>query len=101
MRRRDFITLVGGATVTCAWAGAARAQSQKTLRIGWVSVQPRNNPTAGAFLKRLRELGYDEGQNLAFEYVRASSAAEYPEGMKEVVRRHVDIIVALGAEETL
>jgi putative tryptophan/tyrosine transport system substrate-binding protein len=101
MRRRDFITLVGGATVACAWAGAARAQSQRTLRIGWVSVQPRNNPTAGAFLKRLRELGYDEGQNLAFEYVRASSAAEYPEGMKEVLRRHVDIIVALGAEETL
>jgi putative ABC transport system substrate-binding protein len=99
MRRRDFITLVGGAAA--AWPLAARAQSQKTLRIGWVSVSPRNNPTADAFLKRLRELGYDEGQNLAFEYVKVPSALEYPEGMKEVVRRHVDIIIALGAEETL
>jgi putative tryptophan/tyrosine transport system substrate-binding protein len=101
MKRRDFITLVGGATAAGAWAGAARAQSQKTLRVGWVSVQPRNNPLVEAFLKRLRELGHDEGRNLAFEYVTASSNAEYPEGMKEVVRRHADIIVALGTEETL
>src|SRR6516162_3187993 len=100
MRRRDFITLVGGATAACAWASAARAQSQKTLRIGWVSVQPRgNNPPFNAFLKRLRELGYDDGRNLALEYVQAPSAAGYAEGMNVVVRRHVDIIVALGAEE--
>jgi hypothetical protein len=79
----------------------ARAQSQKTLRIGWVSVQPRNNPTFNAFVMRLRELGYDEGRNFAPEYVQAPSATEYAGSMNEVVRRHVDIIVALGAEETL
>jgi putative tryptophan/tyrosine transport system substrate-binding protein len=101
IQRRDFIVALGGATVVCAWTGAARAQSQKNLRVGWVSVQPRNNPTTDAFLKRLRELGYDEGQNLAFEYVKAPSGVEYLEGMKEVVRRHVDIIIALGAEDTL
>jgi putative tryptophan/tyrosine transport system substrate-binding protein len=96
MRRRDFFTLVGGAAV--AWPLAARAQSQKTLRIGWVSVQPRNSPITDIFLKRLRELGYEEGQNLVFEYVQAPSAAEYAESMNEVVRRHVDIIVALVPE---
>jgi putative ABC transport system substrate-binding protein len=97
--RRELLAALGGAAV--AWPLAARAQSQKALRIGMVSVQPRNNPTVDALLKRLRELGYNEGQNLAFEYVKVPSAAEYPEGMKEVVRRHVDIIIALGAEETL
>jgi putative ABC transport system substrate-binding protein len=102
MRRRDFITLVGGATAACVWPAAAWPQLRKTLRIGMVSViLPTNNPPVGAFLKRLRELGYNEGQNLAFEYVKVPSAAEYPEGMKEVVRRHVDIIIALGAEEIL
>jgi putative ABC transport system substrate-binding protein len=101
MRRREFITLACGATVACAWAGAARAQSQKTLRIGMASVLPRNNPTTDAFLKRLRGLGYDEEHNLAFEYVKVPSAVEYPDGMKEVVRRHVDIIIAQGPEEIL
>ena len=101
MRRREFITLACGATVACAWAGAARAQPQKTLRIGMASVLPRNNPTTDAFLKRLRALGYDEEHNLAFEYVKVSSAAEYPDGVKEVVRRHVDIIIAQGPEEIL
>jgi len=75
MKRREFITLLGAAA---AWPLAARAQSQKALRIGMVSVQPRNNPTVDALLKRLRELGYNEGQNLAFEYVKVPSAAEYP-----------------------
>ena len=58
-----------------------------------VSVMPRDNPTTHAFVKRLRELGYDEGQNLAIEYVKVPSAVGYPEGMK-LIRRHVDIIVA-------
>jgi putative ABC transport system substrate-binding protein len=101
MKRREFITLLGGATSAHAWPLAARAQSQKTLRIGMASVLPRNNPTTDAFLKRLRALGYDEDHNLAFEFVKVPSAAEYPEGMKEVVRRHVDIIIAQGPEEIL
>ena len=76
MTRREFIALLGGAAAL--WPLVARAQSQKALRIGMVSVQPRNNPIVDALLKRLRELGYNEGQNLAFEYVKVPSAAEYP-----------------------
>jgi putative ABC transport system substrate-binding protein len=100
MQRREFIMLVG-ATAACAWAGAARAQSQKMVRIGMVSVNARNNPFMDAFVKRLRELGYDEGKNLAFDYLKISSPVEYPEGMKELVQRHVDIIVAQGPEAPL
>jgi putative tryptophan/tyrosine transport system substrate-binding protein len=101
MRRRDFNTLIGGATAAYAWAGTARAQSQKMLRIGIVSVNPRDNPFMHAFVNRLRELGYDEEQNLAIEYVKVPSTVGYPEGMKELVRRHVDIIIAQGPEEIL
>jgi len=101
MQRREFIMLVGGATAAYAWEGAARAQSQKMLRTGMVSVNARNNPFMDAFVKRLRELGYDEGKNLAFDYLKISSPVEYPEGMKELVQRHVDIIVAQGPEVTL
>jgi ABC transporter substrate binding protein len=101
MRRREFITLVSGATAARAWASAARAQSQKLLRTGMVSVLPRNTPFMDAFVKRLRALGYEEGQNLAIEYLKISSPAEYAEGMKELVSRHVDIIVAQGPEVTL
>jgi putative ABC transport system substrate-binding protein len=98
MQRREFITLLGSAA---AWPIAARAQSQKMLRTGMVSVLPRNNPLMRSFVKRLRELGYDEGKNLAVEYVEISSPVEYPAGMKELVQRHVDIIVAQGPEVTL
>ena len=58
-------------------------------------------PPVDAFVKRLRELGYDEGQNLAFEYVKVPSADAYAEGRKEVVGRQVDIIIAQGPEEIL
>jgi putative tryptophan/tyrosine transport system substrate-binding protein len=101
MQRREFIMLVGCASAAYACAGAARAQSQKMLRIGMVSLLPRNTPFMDAFVKRLRELGYDEGKNLAVEYVKVSSPVEYPEGMKELVQRHIDIIVAQGPEATL
>jgi putative tryptophan/tyrosine transport system substrate-binding protein len=99
MRRRDFIKVVG--SVATGWPLAAEAQSQKALRIGIVSVNPPDNPFWRTFVKRLRELGYDEGQNLAIEYVKVPSAAGYPEGMKELVKRHVDIIIAQGPEEIL
>jgi putative tryptophan/tyrosine transport system substrate-binding protein len=101
MRRRDFITLLGGATSAHAWPLAARAQAQKMLRIGIASVLPRDASFMIAFDKRMRELGYAEKQNLAIEYLKLSGPAEYAGGVKELVKRHVDIIIAQGPEETL
>jgi putative tryptophan/tyrosine transport system substrate-binding protein len=101
MRRREFITLLGGATAANAWPAAVRAQPQKMLRIGMASVNPRKAPIWVAFEKRMRELGYNEGSNLAVEFLNVPSPAEYLEGDKELVQRHVDIIIAVGPDVAL
>jgi hypothetical protein len=68
MRRREFISLIGGAA---ALPIAVRAQQPlKLLRIGTVSLNPRTSVQRAAFEQRLRELGYSEGQNLVIEYIR-------------------------------
>jgi putative ABC transport system substrate-binding protein len=67
MKRREFISLVGG---TAAWPLAARAQQQRAIpRIGLVSIgaDPSNPVIFLPFLQQLRELGYTEGQNVLFE----------------------------------
>ena len=79
MKRRAFITLLGGAVV--AWPLAARAQQQKPARIG-VLVPADPEPFWSEFRAGLREHGYIEGQNIAFEFPKpragraASSAGE-------------------------
>jgi putative tryptophan/tyrosine transport system substrate-binding protein len=66
MKRREFITLLGGAA---AWPLAARAQqpTQKVLRVGTAQILPRNRPQWGVFEQMLREQGYVEGSNLAID----------------------------------
>jgi putative ABC transport system substrate-binding protein len=69
MKRREFVTLIGGAA---AWPIAAWAQQATgRLRLGTVSVNPRSSPFYMAFEQRLAELGYKEGQELYFR-VRAN-----------------------------
>jgi putative ABC transport system substrate-binding protein len=66
VRRREFITLLGG---TAAWPLAARAQQTAMTRVVIVTIQPRTASMYAAFDRRLREVGYVEGQNLAVHYV--------------------------------
>ena len=69
MRRREFITLLGGAAA--AWPLAARAQQPGKLKtIGYMgSTTPSaQSPWTTPFFRRLRELGWIEGRNLAIEY---------------------------------
>jgi putative ABC transport system substrate-binding protein len=61
LRRREFITLLGGAAA--AWPLAATAQQQPTmLRVGVVTIQQRESPIYVAFDQRLRDLGYREAR---------------------------------------
>ena len=94
MRRREFITLLGGVT---AWPLAARAQqSAKLPTIGFLGT---STPLAmsqwiAAFVQRLRELGWIEGRTVALEYRWAEGRSErMAEIAAEFVRLKVDIIV--------
>jgi putative tryptophan/tyrosine transport system substrate-binding protein len=94
MRRREFITLLGGAAVT--WPLAAPAQqSGKLPLIGVLVSASPPHPFADAFWRGLHALGYSEGQNIKVEFRytdgRSDRAAEYAE---EFVRLGVDVIVA-------
>ena len=95
MRRREFITLLGGAAV--AWPIGARAQQvEKIYRIGILEPIPaaRNAANLDALRKGLRELGYVEGRNLVIEYRSADGRAErFPDLASELVRLKVDLRV--------
>ena len=93
MKRREFITLLGGAAA--AWPLFAHAQERpKPLRIGTVSLNRRASAQRVAFEQRLRELGYIEGQNLVIEYINAPDRPDrIDEAARELVQRNVDIIV--------
>ena len=99
MKRREFISLLSGAAA--AWPLAARAQSTGMLRVGMVAAQPRSSAPYTAFLQRLAELGYQQGRNLAFEFIQATNSEDYDRGNRDLVRRGVDILVAPGPEIAL
>jgi ABC-type uncharacterized transport system substrate-binding protein len=94
MRRREFITLLGGAAAT--WPLAASAQQGKLLRIGALVLTSADAQSLGRALREgLRELGYAEGQNFAFEFRSADGKTDrLPELAAELVRLPVDVIVA-------
>src|SRR5215475_188142 len=82
MKRRHFITLLGGAAV---WPLAARAQQQpKMLRVGFVGIQPQEAPAYTNFLKRMAELGYQEGRNFTFDYIQTPDVAGYERNYREL-----------------
>src|SRR4029450_11257614 len=95
MRRREFITLLGGTAVT--WPLAARAQQSKVARIGALYIGLADAESFKKELREgLRELGYMEGQDVAFEFRSAEGKLDrLPELAAELVRLKVDVIVAL------
>ena len=100
VKRRDFITLLSGAA---AWPLAARGQQSKVARIGALYIGLAD---ADSFKKELRrglhELGYIEGQNIAFEFRSAEGQLDrLPELAAELVRIKPDVIVTLYVPPSL
>jgi ABC-type uncharacterized transport system substrate-binding protein len=94
VRRREFITLLGGAAA--AWPLAARAQQRRLARIGALVLTIADAESLGRALREvLRELGYIEGQNFTLEFRSADGNADrLPDLAAELVRLPVDLIVA-------
>ena len=86
MKRRQFLSALAGAATAAssgAWPLAAHAQQQpKTLRVGFVGMQPRQSPLYANFVKRMAELGYQEGY-------------------RELAARNIDLFLAVGNEPAL
>jgi putative ABC transport system substrate-binding protein len=98
MRRREFITLLGGAATV--WPLAARAQQAGKLPvIGFLGADAAAfSPWTAAFVTRMRELGWIEGRTIAIEYRWSEGRPErYAEIAAEFVRLKVDIIVTVGS----
>src|SRR5262245_22814851 len=96
LKRREFITLVGGAA---AWPLAARAQwAGKTPRVGYIRAgTPHNDPFREEFVRGMRDLGYVEGRNIAYEFRHYGDDVEsIPSLINDLLRAKVDIIVAGG-----
>ena len=101
MRRREFVTLLGG--VAAAWPlGALAQQAGKLLTVGVLGDRASAwSPWPAAFAERLRELGWIEGRTVAIEYrwseARSERVAEFS---TELVRQKVEVIVTYGGAVT-
>src|SRR5262249_6862652 len=97
IRRREFITMLGGAAV--AWPMAARAQQAAMPVVGFLHhASPPNQIVVDGFRDGLGQAGYVEGRNVALEFRWAQdNVSRLPELAADLVRRHVAVITTPGS----
>ena len=96
MRRREFITLLGGAV---AWPLAARAQQGRPPVVGVLRPNLKDvvETFAEPFRRYMKAIGWEEGRNIAFRFVWTESRSERATALAgELVAQNVDLIVALA-----
>jgi putative ABC transport system substrate-binding protein len=99
MRRREFISILGGAAASSVlWSLATPIGAQTTSAVRKLGVVTlgvsQGSPLINAFITGLRELGYEPGKNLVFEFRNAEGRADrLPALVTEVMAKNVDIIV--------
>jgi putative tryptophan/tyrosine transport system substrate-binding protein len=102
MRRRELITLLGGAAAT--WPFASFAQQLRPRTIGYLgaSTAAAERPRTDAFVQRLGELGWIDGRTVTIEYRWGESRTErFPKIAAELVQLRVDIILATSTAAAL
>ena len=99
MRRREFITLAGGAIATISTA--THAQQSTPRVVGVLSPEGPKTGNVDGLVQGLHELGYVEGRNIRFEYRWAEGKFDrLPELAADLVRLQVDVIVAFVTQAT-
>jgi ABC-type uncharacterized transport system substrate-binding protein len=94
VRRREFITLLGGAT---AWSLAARAQQLAMPVVGFLHPSSPEPYRLRAFLQGLKDVGFVEGENVSIEYRWADNRLDrLPALAAELVQRRVSVIATAG-----
>jgi putative ABC transport system substrate-binding protein len=102
IKRREFITLLGGAAA--AWPGAVGAQQAKVARIGFLGLVSAASHASRVTALRagLRDLGWIEGRNILIEFRWAEGNYDrLPELAAELVRLNVDVLVTHGSTGAL
>jgi putative ABC transport system substrate-binding protein len=103
IKRREFMTLIGGGAVA-AWPFAARAQQSAMPVVGLVSIGASASDPGNfrPFLEQMTELGYVDGRNIVFDRRFAAGHDEMIVGfVRDLVRRPADIIVVTGTRESI
>ena len=99
IKRREFITLLGGAAT---WPLAGRAQQPKVWRIGVLAPLPPTPVMLSAFRDGMRGRGYVEGQNLSIDVRWPQGTFEHdPSPVAELINSNVDVIVAWATPATI
>src|SRR5215472_10500523 len=84
-----------------ALSSRCSAPSLGRLRLGFVGIQSRDSPFYRNFLRRMAQLGYQEGRNFVFDYIQTPNVDGYEKNYLALAARKIDVFLAVGNEQAL